>query len=141
MKGSSDPKSKKVDLGQTLNPLNLTAEAAIENGTLKILAKAVNEVTLIRHFFYDLLEKEVGTGKLEKEAFEKLRDVKSRIIQGRGPEIGIANMANILKFREPWMVKNVLELKIKSVQKEENEHFNYPVEANRGNCGVRGVKV
>ena len=88
-----------MDLGQNSNPLNLTAEAAIENGTLKILAKAVNEVTLIRHFFYDLLEKEVGTGKLEKEAFEKLRDVKTRIIQGRGPESGRANRAKIKKTK------------------------------------------
>ena len=116
--------SKEMDLGQNQNPLEITAEAALESGTLKTLAKAVNSVTLTRHFFEDLLRKEVGTGSIESEAIDKLKECKSRIVQGRGNEIGTncnSKLDEIRKFREVWMVRNIIELKVKSLKKEEKE--------------------
>ena len=110
-----------MEPGQPQNPLTLSAETAIENGTLPRLAKAVNDVTLMRYFFAGLLEKSEGTGKIESEAYAKLKDMKSKIIQGRGQEMGEISKLNILRFRATWMVKDILELKVKHLRKEENE--------------------
>ena len=74
-------RSNLTDLA-TLTPNGETAEAALNNGSLRELAKKSNEATIARKLYESLLEKGVGTNRVEKEAYALERE-KGKLKQER----------------------------------------------------------
>ena len=63
-------------LPNPLNPSEFTAEAASQRCSLKDLARKSNDVTVARRLYVDLLKEGVGTSRIEREAYNNLRDQK-----------------------------------------------------------------
>ena len=106
-------------LPNPLNPSEITAEAASQRCSLKDLAKKSNDVSVARRLYVDLLKEGIGTSRIEREAYNNLRDQKgTNNLAKMGGKI---NALRIREERDPRIVKDFLEMKVKQLEREEKE--------------------
>ena len=98
--------------GPSLNPKRLpnpntlsefTAGAASPKGSLRNLARRSNDVAVARKLYSDLLKEGVGTTRIEKEAYNNLRDQKG--INNLAKREGKISTERIREGRDPRIVR------------------------------------
>ena len=76
-------------------------------------------MAVARKLYSDLLKEGVGTTRIEKEAYNNLRDQKG--INNLAKREGKISTERIREGRDPRIVREFLEVKVKQLDREEKE--------------------
>ena len=118
------PKSVKMDQNKPPNETTVEETSSANNmGKLKKLAKEMNQKAINKKLFQTLKGLEIGTTRIEHQALKMIEEGKSQTaIMARGQKNkGIPLIDRVRSFRDKFLVKGLIEMKIRQCQLEEDE--------------------